>query len=171
MVNFFGVNFFAIKIFRPYQIKRSNLIRIVAKTTATLSAVLLLLTPHVTYAAEYPSMEGVWTGHIRVVTSDASGQLSTGGAIISETDLTFTVDYQDGETFIGRSTNSTVTGNSAALAVWGTIRSNGEEAMFITGTGGNGLIWFESPTTFEYCYTSLTDDTAMAFCAKLTKQE
>lgn len=144
-------------------LKANNLHRI--------TAVLLVLFAHSALSAEYPNMEGRWIGHIRVVTAGTSSQLSAGGAVISESELIFTVDYQDGETFIGHSQSSDVSNSSAGTRVWGTIRSNGEEAMLVTSTGGNGLIWFESATVFEYCYTNVTEDTATAFCAKLTKQE
>ena len=116
-------------------------------------------------------MEGRWVGNIRVVTSGTSGQVSSGGAVISESELVFTVDYQDGETFIGRSQSSDTSGSSAGISVWGSIRSNGLEAMFVTSTGGNGLTWFENPTVFEYCYTNVTEETATAYCAVLTKEE
>ncbi|MCH7816787.1 MAG: hypothetical protein IIC60_09495 [Proteobacteria bacterium] len=137
------------------------------------SAVLLLLCAQTGISAEYPNMEGQWVGHIRVVTSGTSetGQVSSGGAIISESELVFTVDYQDGATFIGRSRSSNASGSTAGVSVYGSIRSNGKEAMFVTSTGGNGLIWFENPTAFEYCYTNLSENTATAYCAKLSKKE
>ena len=116
-------------------------------------------------------MEGRWIGDIRVVTSGTSGQVSSGGAVISESELVFSVDYQDGETFIGRSQSSDTSGSSAGISVGGTIRSTGLEAMFVTSTGGNGLIWFESPTVFEYCYTNVTEESATAYCTVLTKEE
>ena len=132
---------------------------------------LSLLLAHFAISAEYPNMEGRWSGNIRVVSSDTSGQVSTGGVIISESELVFTVDYQDGGTFIGRSRTSSMSASSEIINVWGSIRSNGDEAMFVTSTGGNGLIWFENSTAFEYCYTNITEGLVMAYCAKLTKQE
>ena len=63
-------------------------------------------------------MEGRLIGDIRVVTSGNSGQVSSGGAVISESELVFSVDYQDGETFIGRSQSSDTSGSSAGISVW-----------------------------------------------------
>ena len=117
------------------------------------SAVLLLLSALPAFAAEYPSMEGVWVGNIRVVSSGAVGQVSSGGAVITDTVLTLTIDYQDRETFIGRYRTSETPSSSTGFSLWGSIRSNGEEAMFVTITGGNGLIWFANDARFEYCYT------------------
>jgi len=142
-----------------------------ATSLSRISAALLLLFTQSAISAEYPNMEGRWVGHIRVVTSGTSGQVSSGGAVISESELVFTVDYQDGETFIGRSQSSDASGTSDGINVWGTIRSTGLEAMFVTSTGGNGLIWFKSATVFEYCYTNVTEETATAYCAVLTKEE
>ncbi|MCH8265118.1 MAG: hypothetical protein IIC10_06935 [Proteobacteria bacterium] len=142
-----------------------------ATSLSRISAAILLLFTQSAISAEYPNMEGRWVGDIRVVTSGTSGQVSSGGAVISESELVFTVDYQDGETFIGRSQSSDASGSSVSINVWGTIRSTGLEAMFVTSTGGNGLIWFESPTVFEYCYTNVTEETATAYCAVLTKKE
>ena len=142
-----------------------------ANNLTRITAALSLLFAHFAYSAEYPNMEGRWFGNIRVVSSDSSGQVSTGGAIISESELIFTVDYQDGGTFIGRSRTSDMSESMENISVWGTIRSNGEEAMFVTSTGGTGLIWFESFSAFEYCYTIITEELASAYCANLTKSE
>jgi hypothetical protein len=142
-----------------------------ATSLSRISAAVLLFFTQSAISAEYPNMEGRWVGDVRVVTSGTSSQVSSGGAVISESELVFTVDYQDGETFIGRSQSSDTSGSSAGISVWGTIRSTGLEAMFVTSTGGNGLIWFESPTVFEYCYTNVTEESATAYCAVLTKEE
>ena len=142
-----------------------------AKNLARTIAVLLLFFAGFAFSAEYPNMEGIWVGSIRVVSSDTTGQLSSGGAIISESELVFTVDYQDREAFIGHTRTSSMSSSTASINVWGTIRSNGEEAMFVTSTGGNGLIWFEGPAAFEYCYTSISAESATAYCARLTKQD
>lgn len=135
------------------------------------SAVLLLVCSQSAIAADYPSMEGVWVANIRVVSSGLPGQVASGGAVITETELILTIDYQDRETFIGRYHSSDVSSSSEDASLWGSIRSNGEEAMFVTSTGGNGLIWFENDTHFEYCYTNVTEEVITAFCAEMTKQQ
>ncbi len=136
------------------------------------SAVLLLVCAQPAISAEYPTMEGVWVGNIRVVSSGTPGQVSTGGAVITDTVLTLTIDYQDLETFIGRYRTTGTASSSEGSSLWGSIRSNGEEAMFVTSTGGNGLIWFENDSRFEYCYTNVTaEEVITAFCAVLTKQQ
>ena len=142
-----------------------------ANNLTRITVALSLLLANFAYSAEYPNMEGRWVGNIRVVSSDASGRLAAGGAIISESELIFTVDYQEGETFIGRSRTSNMSDSAESISVWGTIRSNGEEAMFVTSTGGTGLIWFDSSNSFEYCYTNITEELATAYCANLIKPE
>lgn len=121
-------------------------------------------------AQTYPDMTGVWKGRVRVVQSGNLGdRLDAGGAVISEIDLELTIQAQDGETFIGTSRTSGAD-DVAAIHVWGSIRSTGEEALFITSTGGHGQLWFESDDSFEYCYTALNDGSIISYCAKLTKE-
>lgn len=122
------------------------------------------------HAAEYPDMVGVWSGTVRTVSSgeEVRSQVARGGAVIEEVNLTFTVSYQDQEVFTGESSSSAA--NSVPLPVWGAIRSTGREAVFVTGNGGRGQLWFSSPTAFEYCYANLTPEQMSAFCAVLNKQ-
>ena len=55
-----------------------------ATNLSRISAAVLLLFTQSAISAEYPNMEGRWVGDIRVVTSGTSGQVSSGGAVISE---------------------------------------------------------------------------------------
>lgn len=122
------------------------------------------------HAAEYPDMVGVWSGTVRTVSSgeEVRNQVARGGAVIAQVDLTFTVDYQDQEVFTGESRSSSA--NAVPLPVWGAIRSTGQEAVFVTGNGGRGQLWFSSPKSFEYCFANLTQEQMSAYCAVLTKQ-
>ena len=54
--------------------------------------------------------------------------------------------------------------------VWGAIRSNGEEALFIVGIGGRGNVWFVNETKFEFCLTGLSDNVISAYCGVLEKE-
>ena len=121
-------------------------------------------------AAEYPDMMGTWKGHIRTVSS-GSAQVARGGAVISEIDLKLTMDHQDGETYIGKFRTSTMTKDDRSIRVWGAIRSNGEEASFITGGGGRGQLWFMGPGKFEYCVTNMQDEVMTAYCGILNKDQ
>ncbi|MEQ8861642.1 MAG: hypothetical protein RIC56_23620 [Pseudomonadales bacterium] len=121
-------------------------------------------------AAEYPNMEGTWSGSVRTVSSgeEVQSQVARGGAVIQRVDLTFMVSYQDGEVFTGETRSSAA--NAVPLSVWGAIRSTGREAVFVTGNGGRGQLWFSSPTEFEYCYANQTQEQMSAYCAVLQKQ-
>ena len=121
-------------------------------------------------AAEYPEMMGIWKGHIRTVSSGSS-QVARGGAVISEMDLKLTIDHQDGETYIGKFRTSSMTKDERSVQVWAAIRSNGEEASFITGAGGRGQLWFMGLEKFEYCVTNMQDEVMTAYCGILEKEE
>ncbi len=140
---------------------------ILKKLSAFLSVALIL--PASLFAAEYPDMVGVWKGHIRVVSSGQSDQVASGGAVLSEVDITVTIDHQDGESFIGKSRSSDTPRNQRSTPVWGAIRSTGREAMFVTANGGRGNLWFGEENSFEYCITNLDDSAISAYCGLLTK--
>lgn len=141
-------------------------------TLSTLCLISAILVATQSSAQDYPEMVGLWTGTVRVVSSGNidNDRLDVGGMIITEIELLFTVDAQDGETFIGRSKTSTEPQSNPGTHVWGSIRSNGQEALFISDSGARGQIWFSSDTSFEYCLTDLADDAISAYCANLTKQ-
>lgn len=122
-------------------------------------------------AASYPDMTGIWTGEIRTVSSgeQVSTQVAKGGAVIQTLELAFTVDYQDGEVFMGESLSNA--SDAVAVPVWGAIRSTGTEAVFITANGGRGQLWFTSPGRFEYCFANQTPQAMSAYCAVLDKQQ
>ena len=121
------------------------------------------------YAAEYPDMIGSWTGAVRTVSSgeQVRSEVASGGAVIQTVNLTFTVSYQDGEAFIGESTSNQP--GAVPVPVWGAIRSTGKEAVFVTGNGGRGQLWFNSPTRFEFCFANQTPEAMSAYCAVLNK--
>lgn len=133
---------------------------------------LLLVSVATANAQGYPDMVGLWQGAVRVVSSGNADndRLDRGGIIISEIELLLTIDAQDGETFIGRSRVSTTPADNPGSRVWGSIRSAGDEALFITETGARGHLWFDGPNTFEYCLTSLSEGVLTSYCAKLAKQ-
>ena len=120
--------------------------------------------------AEYPAMEGAWVGGVRTVSSgeQVSSQVARGGALIQDIELTFTVNYQDGEVFMGESLSNLA--DSVPVPVWGAIRSTGREAVFVTGNGGRGQLWFTSPTRFEFCFANQTPAAMSAYCAVLDKR-
>lgn len=113
----------------------------------------------------------MWTGMVRVVSSSnrESDRLDTGGVIITEIQLQLHIDAQDCETFIGRSRPSTAPANESGSHVWGSICSTGDEALFITETGGRGHVWFERPDEIEYCLTNLNEQALKFYCARLCK--
>ncbi|PCI79190.1 MAG: hypothetical protein COB20_05245 [SAR86 cluster bacterium] len=123
-------------------------------------------------AQDYPEMEGLWKGHIRMVESPklVSSGLATGGVIISEADLVLTIIAQDGEVFIGTSRLSTMSNDAEPIHVYGSIRSTGTEGLFIDSLGGHGQLWFQDGNNFEYCYSSLGSDSIISYCAKLQKE-
>ena len=122
-------------------------------------------------AQSYPDMVGFWSGTVRVVSSGNvdNDRLDAGGVIIQEIELELTIDLQDGETFIGRSRTSDTPANNPGQHVWGSIRSTGKEALFITETGAQGQIWFSDESSFEYCLTNLVEGTITSYCANLRK--
>ena len=115
-------------------------------------------------------MTGVWSGEIRTVSSgeQVSSQVARGGAVIQDLELSFTVNYQDGEVFMGESLSNAA--DAVPAPVWGAIRSTGREAVFVTGNGGRGQLWFTSPTRFEFCFANQTPEAMSAYCAVLDKQ-
>ena len=121
-------------------------------------------------AVEYPQMTGVWSGEIRTVSSgsEVSAEVAKGGAVIQTLELTFTVSYQDGEVLMGESISNAP--HAEAVPVWGAIRSTGKEAVFVTGNGGRGQLWFTSPSRFEYCFANQTPEAMSAYCAVLDKR-
>ena len=129
----------------------------------------LLLTGAV-QAVEYPDMVGVWSGEIRTVSSgqEVSSQVARGGAVIQTVNLEFTVSHQDGEAFIGESVSNAP--SAEPVPVWGAIRSTGREAVFVTGSGGRGQLWFNSPDRFEFCFANQTPEQMSAYCGVLDKQ-
>jgi len=124
-------------------------------------------------AVEYPDMVGAWSGHVRVVSSgtNVSDQVASGGAVLSELELTVTIDYQEGETFIGKSRASTTPREQASTPVWGAIRSTGDEAMFVTAAGGRGHLWLKQRNEFEYCITNLEETVITAYCGILNRKQ
>ena len=121
-------------------------------------------------AADYPDMVGTWSGKVRIV-SAGTGEVAKGGMMISEIDLRVMIDHQDRESFMGRTRNSQMSSNDPSNRVWGTIRSNGSEALFITSGGAKGQLWFNGSNAFEYCVTNRQDQQVQAYCAELTKEE
>jgi hypothetical protein len=114
-------------------------------------------------------MVGVWTGDVRVVQAGGA-QVAKGGMEISEVSISVTIDHQDQESFMGRSRTSQMSNNDPSVNVWGTIRSTGKEAIFITSNGARGQMWLaEDHQTFEFCITNLVDGQATAYCADLSK--
>lgn len=119
---------------------------------------------------QYPDMVGVWQGKVRTVQAGVK-EVARGGMILNEIDLKVTIEHQEGESFMGKSRTSQMSFDDPSAIVWGTIRSNGEEAIFVTSNGARGQLWFKDPTHFEYCLTNKTDELATAYCAQLTKQQ
>lgn len=124
------------------------------------------------FAMEYPDMIGSWSGHVRVVSSGAnvSDQVASGGAVLSDEEITVTISYQDGETFIGKSRSSATPRNQASTAVWGAMRSTGDEALFVTAAGGRGHLWMRGKNKFEYCITNLDESVITAYCGILNRK-
>ena len=122
-------------------------------------------------AQQYPDMVGLWAGTVRVVSSGniERDRLDRGGIVISEVELELRIDAQDGETFIGRTRSFNQSGVDTGIHVWGSIRSTGDEALFITEIGGRGHVWFEGPEEFEYCLTNLNENALTSYCARLHK--
>lgn len=146
--------------------------RLSHRFTAFLAALFIamgtLLAALAALAESYPDMVGVWAGTVRTVSS-GSGQVARGGAVISEIDLKVTIHHQDGETFVGQSRSSQMSRDDPSVPVWGAIRSNGDEALFIGGNGGRGQLWFVGPEKFEYCLTNMQEQVMTAYCGVLEK--
>lgn len=136
----------------------------------TLIALMTVLWAGTLAAAEYPDMRGLWTGAVRTVSSgeQVRTQVARGGAVIQDVRIDFKVSYQDGEVFIGESKSNLPRAES--VPVWGAIRSTGREAVFVTGNGGRGQLWFSEPTQFEFCFANQTQEQMSAYCAVLQKQ-
>lgn len=121
-------------------------------------------------AAEYPDMVGVWKGHLRTMNS-GGGQVAQGGVVLAEVDATVTIEHQDGETFIGKVRLSNMGKDEPSIRLWGAIRSNGQEAVFIGGNGARGPIWFLDENSYEFCNTDLSNDGVMtAYCGVFSKE-
>ena len=129
---------------------------------------LLSCLPYPVLAADYPDMVGVWRGDVRLVQAGVTG-IAKGGMMVSDVKTTVTIEAQDGESFMGKTRNTQMTGSQASNRVWGTIRSNGKEAIFITSAGARGQIWFENEKRLEFCVTNLQEKQATAYCAHLDK--
>ncbi|MFT5690909.1 MAG: hypothetical protein ACI92E_000233 [Oceanicoccus sp.] len=127
----------------------------------------LLASTHV-FASDYPDMLGVWSGNVRIVSSGED--VAQGGAVISNVDLTVTIEYQDGESFLGSSRAATTAKSQPSLTVWGAMRSTGEEAIFVSSDGSRGQLWMKAKDSFEYCLTNLLDGTFTAYCGILKKK-
>ncbi len=136
-----------------------------------ITATILLSFASLSIAADYPNMEGNWKGHVRIIESGISKGVSTGGMSLTESELAVTIEHQVEGSFIGKSRNSVMSASQPSTRVWGSIRSNGKEAIFLTGNGGRGQIWFETDTRFEFCVTSSSEETVTAYCAVLNKVE
>ena len=121
-------------------------------------------------AADYPSMEGVWQGQVRILASgdQVRGEVARGGALIQDIELRVTVNYQDREVFIGESLSNLA--DAEPVPVWGAIRSTGKEGVFVTANGGRGNIWFTSATSFEFCFANQSQEQLSSYCAVLEKQ-
>jgi|DEB0MinimDraft_6_1074348.scaffolds.fasta_scaffold57878_2 hypothetical protein len=119
-------------------------------------------------ADSYPDMLGVWRGDVRLVQAGVSG-IAKGGMMVSDVKMTVTIEAQDGESFMGKTRNTQMTGSQVSNRVWGTIRSIGKEAIFITSAGARGQIWFENEKRLEFCVTNLQEKQATAYCANLDK--
>lgn len=122
-------------------------------------------------AQSYPDMTGVWSGHVRTVQSGGLEQdrLAAGGAIIGDLDLELNITFQDSEVFIGTTRTSTMSSGDEGIHVWGSIRSNGNTALFIDSTEGHGQLWFAGENNFEYCYTRLNEAGIMSYCGVLSR--
>ncbi len=120
--------------------------------------------------ADYPDMVGIWKAQLRTIGAGGD-QVAKGGMVISEVEAVVTIDHQDREVFLGKVRLSSMTRNDPSTTLWGAIRSNGEEAMFIGSDGTGGPIWFLDENSYEFCVTHLADDGAMTgYCGVFHKQ-
>ena len=132
--------------------------------------IMLLLAGSGALAKDYPDMVGVWQGKVRTVQAGVD-EVARGGMLVNEIELKVTIEHQDEESFIGKSRSSAMSFDDPSTIVWGTIRSGGDEAIFVTSNGARGQMWFMGPGRFEYCLTNKTDELATAYCAQLGKVE
>ncbi len=130
----------------------------------------LLFLSYPSSAQDYPDMVGVWKADLRTI-SAGGGQVADGGMVISEIGATVTIEHQDREVFLGKVRLSTMTKNDPSTTMWGTIRSNGKEAMFIGSDGTRGPIWFIDDKSYEFCVTNLAEDgSMMGYCGVFKKE-
>jgi hypothetical protein len=131
---------------------------------------ILLAFPFSAVAQEYPDMVGTWSGGVRVVSS-GTGEVAQGGMLISEMNVRIMIDHQDQESYMGRIRTSQMSSSDPSNRVWGTIRSNGEVALFITSNNASGQLWFNGDSEFEYCTANMQEDIVQAYCARLSKEK
>ena len=145
--------------------------KLITTFSTTLFSIFLVTFSLASYADQYPDMIGIWKGHIRVVSSGAAvaDQVARGGAVLSEVDAIVNIDFQEGESFIGKSRAAQTPKTQPSTAVWGALRSNGKEASFVTSDGGRGQLWMQSENSFEYCITNLQESVFTAYCGILKK--
>ena len=136
----------------------------------TIATWILLAFTFPAVAQEYPDMVGTWSGSVRVV-SAGTGEVAQGGMLISEMSIRVMIDHQDQESYMGRIRTSQMSSSDPSNRVWGTIRSNGEEALFITSANARGQLWFQGDSEFEYCTTNMQEEVVQAYCAKLAKEK
>ena len=124
-------------------------------------------------SSTYPDMVGKWSGDVRIVESGrgTEGDVARGGMRVRDVVVTVNIEVQEGETFMGSTRNSAMQPNQASNRVWGTIRSSGKEAIFVTSGDSRGQLWFSNDSNFEFCVTGITEDLATAYCANLEKQK
>ncbi len=132
------------------------------------SLLFIFLVPLSSIAQEYPDMLGTWRGDVRVVQTGVTG-VAKGGMLVSDVNVILEIEHQEGESFMGSTRNSQMPSDQPGNRVWGTIRSTGKEAIFITSTGARGQLWFANAQHFEFCITNLQEDQATAYCANLEK--
>ncbi len=145
---------------------------VTATATVVFFMVYNILSPTTVFNAQsYPDMTGVWSGHVRTVQSGGleRDRLAAGGAIIGDLDLELNITFQDSEVFIGTTRTSNMSSDDEGIHVWGSIRSNGNTALFIDSTEGHGQLWFAGESNFEYCYTRLNDTGIMSYCGVLSR--
>ena len=134
-----------------------------------LTLLALCASPLLSYA-EYPDMVGVWKGQLRTMSS-GGGQVAQGGVVLEEVGATVTIEHQDEETFIGKVRLSNFGKDQPSVRLWGAIRSNGKEAVFLGSNGAGGPIWFLDENSYEFCNTNLSDDGVMtAYCGVFKKE-
>ena len=97
-------------------------------------------------------------------------EVPKGGMEINEVNLVLDVEFQDEESFLGKSRTSATPNDQPSVRVWGTIRSTGDEAIFVTSNGGRGQLWFAGEDEFEFCVANVSEDSATAYCANLAKE-